>query len=63
MNLTPDPDCCQVCYYWLCRIGEESQRAGVHGAYAAQKRLMRELDEHLEHSHNNVSNLVNEETR
>jgi hypothetical protein len=61
MKLTPDPDCCQVCNYWLCRIGQESLRAGVPGAYAALKRVRTELDGHLEHSHSDVPDLVNEE--
>ena len=55
MKLTPDPDFCQVCHYWCCRVGQEIQRAlaGVPGAYAEEKRVKHELDEHLAHTHNN----------
>ena len=62
MKLSPDPDLCQVCHYWLCRLGEENQRAGTPGAFAARKRLTRELDAHVEHAHN-VADLVNEGSR
>ncbi len=50
MNQTAHDPGCKVCQHWQRRIDEERARAkrGCTSAFSEEKRVRRELDEHLE---------------